>query len=692
MKIIIFSLITFTLFWSCTQRPVSIESLLSEMTDREAIARFPDPAFTLKQFSSYDRATVQPGTDSWFANWDRSMFIRIDTIDGRKEYVMFDAGGPGAVVRFWMTFAGENSGKGIMRIYFDNLSHPEIEGTAFDILSGTALIGPPLASSVSDSTKYERRGHNLYLPLPYATHCKITYESSNIKNPGAKSGGEAAYYNINYRTYEKNTRVTTFSMKELSAKRPQIEETQKLLAARHQGLKKEGTNSTVVKGEILPGESVSATIRDGGAIRMLALKVAPGTDPQSLRTTVIEMEFDGEKTVWCPLGDFFGTGYQLRHLNTWYSAVDPVGLLRSFWVMPFRNGATLTIHNYGKDKFILEDGIIVTSPWKWDKRSMHFGSSWHQYTHLQTGESKNNEGKGGAFDINYVTLHGKGVYAGDALATYNTAYAWWGEGDEKVFVDGENFPSHIGTGTEDYYGYAWCRPEIFKTHPFISQPDGSGNFWPGYTVNLRYRTLDAIPFTSSLKFDMEMWHWAGTFINHAPVTFWYMLPGGVSELQPDIEGAKSKVALKRSDIMSPLMQNDTIEGENLELIGLTGGKISYQRDNRFGWSGNQQLFWTNGEKGDELELAFFSSEIKTGKLFANFTVAPDYGSVTVSFNSKPVSGAISLDNRSVATILVDLGKARINKGENKVKIQILKQGPDKKAYFGLDYFTISGSD
>lgn len=33
---------------------------------------------------------------------------------------------------------------------------------------------------------------------------------------------------------------------------------------------------------------------------------------------------------------------------------------------------------------------------------------------------------------------------------------WWGEGDEKLFVDGEKFPSTFGTGSEDYVGYAWA--------------------------------------------------------------------------------------------------------------------------------------------------------------------------------------------------------------------------------------------
>ena len=155
-------------FSSCTSRKVSLETLLTEMTDREAIARYPDPEFTLKQFSSYDRATVAPGDYTWFANWDRSMFIRTDTISGRREYVMMDTEGPGAIVRFWMTFAGKDSGKGILRIYFDGDTIPAIEGSAFAVLSDSLLTHEPLAASVSDSTEYEHRGHNLYLPLPYA--------------------------------------------------------------------------------------------------------------------------------------------------------------------------------------------------------------------------------------------------------------------------------------------------------------------------------------------------------------------------------------------------------------------------------------------------------------------------------------------------------------------------------------------
>ena len=99
---------------------ISLESLLLEMTNRKTLAEYPSPGYFCKQFSSYDRASVESDQKSWFANWDRSMFVRTETDHGRKEYVLMDAKGPGAIVRMWMTFSGENSRRGVLRIYLDD--------------------------------------------------------------------------------------------------------------------------------------------------------------------------------------------------------------------------------------------------------------------------------------------------------------------------------------------------------------------------------------------------------------------------------------------------------------------------------------------------------------------------------------------------------------------------------------------
>lgn len=121
------------------------------------------------------------------------------------------------------------SDQGILRVYLDHQESPVIEGEVLKVLSGHELVGAPLSASVSEYTDYKQRGHNLYLPIPYGKHCKITYESPSIKEPGEFSG-ECFYYNINYRTYEKGTKVQTFSVADLTAYQDELEEAQHLLA------------------------------------------------------------------------------------------------------------------------------------------------------------------------------------------------------------------------------------------------------------------------------------------------------------------------------------------------------------------------------------------------------------------------------------------------------------------------------
>ena len=166
---------------SSTNKTISIESLLTEMTNRNLIPEFPEPYYTCKQFSSYDRNSVGPDKDGWFANHDCTWFIREENTHGRREFVMFDAEGPGAIVRFWMTFAGDGAYDGILRIYIDGSLDPVIEGPPMDIISGGGLVGEPLSSSVSPECDNNRRGHNLYFPIPYSISCKITLENDKFK-------------------------------------------------------------------------------------------------------------------------------------------------------------------------------------------------------------------------------------------------------------------------------------------------------------------------------------------------------------------------------------------------------------------------------------------------------------------------------------------------------------------------------
>ncbi len=672
-----------------TPHVISLESLLNEMVNRDRLSEFPSPAYTCRQFSSYDRARTKPGDKSWFSNWDRSMFVRTETNDGRTEYVMMDTDGPGAIVRFWMTFGEDNSGKGTLRIYFDNSKTPAIEGNPFDILSRGALVGAPLSASVPDSTDFEMRGHNLYLPLPYFKHCKITYQSKEIKDFGAKTGGEAVYYNIDYRTYPINTKVLTFVKSQLQACDTLIRQTQKRL-------KESGIMPTTkpsgktITGMIAPGTSLEVSFKNPqSAIRQIQLNLKTKKMEQALRSTILHITFDNKTTVECPVGDFFATGYHLHTANTWYTRITADGTLSCFWVMPFKKGCTVRIENRGSQQVELVKGEITTGPYAWTENTMYFGSTWKQFSFLRTGEMKNNEGDGGPFDLNYMEMNGKGVYVGDEITLFNTVYAWWGEGDEKVYVDNETFPSSIGTGSEDYYGYAWCRPEPFTSHPFIAQPDGSGNFNPGYTNNIRFRGLDGIPFTKHLKFDMEMWHWARATIHYAPTTFWYISPGQLSNLPvSNLKDASMPVALVREDIVSPAITENKIEGENMKLESMTGnGYFRYSNSVGRGWSGNMQLVWGGAKPAEKLTLSYVSDVEKTVDMTMKYSEGADYGNYKVTFNGENAT-VVESNKATFGVTKKEINAVYLKKGINIMIVEFLPS-PDKCNRIGIDCLEFS---
>jgi hypothetical protein len=507
---------------SCrNEKIITFRSLLKEMASPEAITRFPEPSYKLVQQSSYDRKSIHPDSAGWFANDDYTQFIREEENDGRREFVMFEAEGPGAIVRWWMTFGNADALESYIRVYIDGDPAPVLEGRAPDRVGGGILAPDPLSVSVSPTTELQARGYNLYLPLPFANSCKITLENAAvIITPERRA--PSIYYNICTRLYEKGTRVVSLKKEMLLADTLAIAECASALLPEKADVNK-NEDIRFSSGKYAPGTSSSFRMNETGkAVSSFSIRLEAGDTAAALRKTMIRISFDGRQTVNVPAGNFFGTGYSVNPYSTYYSKVDSAGLMTISRLMPFRDSCTIDILN-GTDDSIAIFAEVRTLPYKWDNTSMHFGASWNEYRDIETAGATGTGGTGNHFDISFVSLQGKGVYAGDGVVVINTADAWWGEGDEKIFVDGEVFPSSIGTGTEDYFGYAWCRPESFS-HPLISQPTGAGNYHPGMSVNMRYRNLDAIPFNESIKSNIELWHWVKTKIDYSLISYYYLTP------------------------------------------------------------------------------------------------------------------------------------------------------------------------
>ena len=292
------------------------------------------------------------------------------------------------------------------------------------------------------------------------------------------------------------------------------------------------------------------------AVSYLSLDIRARNREQALRSTVLSAAFDGQANRMGTGGEFFGTGYKMFPHKTWVNRTTEEGLMQSSWEMPFQEKCSLAYINYGKDTIRLK-GEIGLNSYAWKPNSMYFGACWHEYHHIKTRPEN-----GLFFDINYVDLQGKGLYIGDQVTLFNMAKTWWGEGDEKIFVDGEAFPSSFGTGSEDYYGYAFARPEPFS-HPFISQPTGAGNFNPEMTVDMRHRSLDAIPFKTSISSNIEMWHWASTCINYAMTSYFYIQVPFEVNIRPDIKSVQGPVVITEQDFYA---QEDDQECYSIEEI------------------------------------------------------------------------------------------------------------------------------
>lgn len=665
---------------------VTMTTLLNEMFDRKIITDFSFQNFRCRKFTSFDRASLnREDPNMWFANGDASQFLRVEQLNnGSKEYVIFETDKPGAVVNFWATFAGYNN-DGILRFYFDGEDTPRIEGEAKSILSGGVLVGYPLSFSVSELTPQDRRGHNLFLPIPYAKGLKITYSSPTIQV--GRESKERFYYQITCREYTANVIVESYSDKVLEQNRALLNKVCDALYQRYRGLEYTTLTDKSLNASLQPDQEKTIKQIGEGAIRKISLKLDAKDLPQALRSTLLKISFDGNNTVWVPVGDFFGTGYQVRRSASWYSEVTTDGQLTCYWIMPYRQECEISLVNMGTQKVDVRDASVSFSSYEWNNNTMYFGAYWHQETHILA--EKNGRGiPVHAKDINFVTLKGTGIWVGDGITLFNTGERWWGEGDEKIYIDGEDFPSHFGTGTEDYYGYAWCRPEPFD-HAFIQQPDGRGNFSKdrelnpiNHTVNSRYRVLDAIPFRKSLKFDMELWHWSTCRMNYAPIAYFYMKPGGKVMNQHDELGIKEKVALGRKDFYpSEINSEGVLVAVDLDIVSKTAGKLDNEMFPSKGAFRDFMLKWSDMTTGDSFVTTFNSHIKDKHDIEINFLACAAMPEMSVILNGEEIAVLKGGKNVKMHKEKLKVSGVKVQNGKNILEFKV-------NACSGIDEFLL----
>ncbi len=641
--------------------------LINRLTDLEHPATLPAPGEKCVQWSSWDRRSRYDEAAGRYVDWDANG-------DGggiiRKEgdqLVFAEMEGPGVIWRIWSALPKE----GRVRIYLDGSKEPAVDLPFIGYFDrkNEPFTYPALVHETA-------RGQNNYVPIPFQKSCKITAE-----------GDWGAYYHFTYATYPKGTVLPTFT-RELS-----LEETRALkradttLSIRGSGAvtRHKGTETVNKKVVIPAGKTVTALKLDGArAITDIKVNVdlpASPDDRDILRELLVHMYWDGETqpSVWSPLGDFFGTA---PGVNRYHSL--PLGMAEDGfycrWYMPFRRGAEIKLTNDG-DKERTVNLAVRHAPLTKPIESLgRFYAKWHRDAFLPEDPERRK------IDWTMLKTEGRGRFCGVMLHVWNPRGSWWGEGDEKFFVDGEKFPSTFGTGSEDYFGYAWCNPTLFE-NCYHNQTISMNN--KGHVSVNRWHITDNIPFQKSFEAAIEKYYPNGRPTLYAATAYWYQAAG-------QSDPYEAVPVEQRKGYWTPIQVfkvKGALEGEELKVRRKTAGNAGPQDMAGFGsdWSGESHLWWTDAKPGDTLDLAVPVEKAGTYRLKMQLTKAIDYGIVQLSLDGKKLGEPIDLFNDGVvATGALDMGAHELAEGRHVLRVEIV--GANEKAVksymFGLDYLKL----
>ncbi|MBE7176295.1 MAG: DUF2961 domain-containing protein [Mucilaginibacter polytrichastri] len=248
---------------------------------------------------------------------------------------------------------------------------------------------------------------------------------------------------------------------------------------------------------IAPGETLVLLDAKGPGIINRIWMTVMDRSPGMLRSLRLEMFWDGAKkpAVSAPLGDFFGVGLgrTARFHNAFFA--DPEG--RSFLCfipMPFRQSARVQITNDSKIRLShLFYDINFQRRKMTGENSLYFHAFWSRDTATTLGKD---------FTI-LPALKGKGRFLGMNMGVNaNPAYGklWWGEGEVKMYVDGDGrYPTLAGTGAEDYIGTGWGQGEFFNAYSGSLIADTKKNEWAFY----RYHVPDPVYFSKDIRVTIQ---------------------------------------------------------------------------------------------------------------------------------------------------------------------------------------------
>ncbi len=294
---------------------------------------------------------------------------------------------------------------------------------------------------------------------------------------------------------------------------------------------------------IEPGETaVLCDIAGSGTINHIWMTGGFKDNTEALRSMVVRAYWENQEhpSIECPLGDFMGNAH--AKINSYQSAVHSTGInaALNIWLpMPFMEHAKMTLTNEGKKAVRLFYQIDYTIN---EKHPEDLGRLHVCFRRENPTTLKND------FEM-LPQRKGKGRFIGAVLGIRALEGNWWGEGEIKIYMDGDTkFPTICGTGSEDYV----CLSYGMQQTPFMYH----GCSWnqKGFISMYRWHIPDPIFWHDECRITIQQIGWSQKHREETgeplyerqddwtSATFWYeAVPSAPLPEFPDLEARVSNL-------------------------------------------------------------------------------------------------------------------------------------------------------
>ena len=394
---------------------------------------------------------------------------------------------------------------------------------------------------------------------------------------------------------------------------------------------------------------------------------------------LLRVYWDGSERpgVEAPVGDFFANAYGRRsEVISLPVIVEDADSYNCFWHMPFRKSARIEIVNQSEKSINLLYFNI-----DWIQKDVPADTPYFYAQYRQEYPAR----KGGDYLI--LETQGKGHYVGTVLSVRTRSPSWFGEGDEKIYIDGEAKASIWGTGTEDYFLSAWGLKKVLTPYfgvPFFDQWGIVG----GHTSAYRWHIHDPLVFNTGIKVTIEHFGWIAPDENpqnrstswnereddYSSVAFWYQTGQPTFAERAPHARERALPSLERVQVAAASLTDKKFHG--------TGDAHPQQLDL---YPGPQLLYQPGKQEDAWLEIPFTITKKEPLRLLLNATRSYDFGRYQVSLNGVKLGGVLDFYNATIIDEEFHLLDFWPEPGPYTLRLECVGRNPASQGYYlGLE--------